>query len=198
MAGDAQCQWAAWFRAHHTYQRRPGDFDLATWTARHNTMVEERAAALRAEGYHVLVEGQNAFKLRGRDGTVLAGKPDLVATRGEEATVIDCKTGSPKTADQFQVLVYMLSLPHCHDACRGRQVEGEVQYRNDVVRVPASKVTHDLRTLFRDTMHRVGRAAPLPRVPSAGECRFCDIGAGDCPDRIEAEPEPASTDHDLF
>ena len=32
MAGDTQCQWGAWFKAHHTeYKKAPSDFPRALW-----------------------------------------------------------------------------------------------------------------------------------------------------------------------
>ena len=138
MAGEAHCDWAAWFRAHHTYDRLPSDFDLATWTAEHTTLVRERCNELKTQGFKVLIESQNAFKLRGSKGVVLAGKPDLVAVRDDETLVVDCKTGSPKNSDHFQVLIYMVVLPLTHPACRGRTLEGELQYRNAAVRIPGS------------------------------------------------------------
>ena len=47
-------------------------------------------------------------------------------------------------------------------------------------------------------MAHVGRNAALERVPSFNECRFCDIGQLDCPDRIETQPDDGADDHDLF
>ena len=198
LAGEANCAWAAWFRAHHTYQRLPSDFDLAAWTADHAAMVRATAEALRQDGMEVFIEGQNAFKLRGSDGTVLAGKPDIVAVGGDRALVIDCKTGQPRMADHFQVMVYMLILPLTHRACRDMSIEGQLRYRDNTVKVPASKITTELRGLFRETMHDVGGNDPLPRVPSWDECRFCDIGAADCPQRVEAPTPETGSGHDLF
>jgi hypothetical protein len=71
MAAEAHCAWAAWFRAHHTSARLPGDVDLAKWTAEHSALVREPAAVLRAQGYTVCVEEQNALKLRGRHQATL-------------------------------------------------------------------------------------------------------------------------------
>ncbi|MHC4414297.1 MAG: PD-(D/E)XK nuclease family protein [Planctomycetota bacterium] len=198
MAGEAHCEWSAWFRAHHTYDKSPSDFDLATWTARHTAMVRQRVAALKSDGFEVFLESQNAFKLRGTQGTVLAGKPDIVAVRGQDAKVIDCKTGAPKMGDHFQVLTYMIVLPFTHPACKGKAPDGEVQYTNDVVDIPSTKATPELRALFRETVHRIGGQAPLPRVPSYDECRFCDITAADCPQRVESPTTVDKTDHDLF
>ena len=58
----------------------------------------------------VLTEGQNSFNLRG-SSAVLAGKPDLVARRRDQITVIDAKTGRPSPAHTAQVLIYMYALP---------------------------------------------------------------------------------------
>ncbi len=198
MAGEAHCEWAAWFRAHHSYQKLPSDFDLATWTARHTEMVRQRVADLKGDGYQVFVENQNAFKLRGSDGTVLAGKPDILAIRGGEAKVIDCKTGSPRISDHFQVLTYMIVLPFTHSACKGKDLDGQVHYSNEMVEIPSAKVTAQLRRLFKETMHRVGGGSALTRVPSYAECRFCDISGRDCPDRVESPPAEDDVKHDLF
>ncbi len=192
LAGENHCEWAAWFRAHHTYDKAPSDFDLAAWSAEHAAMVRARAAALRGEGFQVTLEGQNAFRLRGKTGTTLSGKPDILALKGGDALVIDCKTGSPKSSDQFQVMTYMLVLPHCNEALRGRAPQGEVQYRTGSVPVPASKVTPRLRELFRAVMEQTGGDEPPPRVPSWDECRFCDITAADCPQRVQAAPAAAA------
>lgn len=198
LAGEASCQWAAWFRAHHTYEKRPSDFDVAAWTASHAELVRRHAGELGDQGYRVTVESQNAFRLRGRDGMVLAGRPDLLGVRGDEATVVDCKTGTPRTSDQLQVLVYMIVMPHTHPACRGKTMRGVVRYRADEVAIPPEKVTSELRDLFRSTMHRVGATGQPPRVPSYDECRFCDITGRDCPDRIDSPPGEVAADHDLF
>ena len=49
----------------------------------------------------------------------------------------------------------------------------------------------DLSNLAR----RIAAPEPPQHVPSAPECRFCDITAADCPERIETatEPEAATT-----
>lgn len=223
LAGDRSCLWSAWYRAHFKdYERKPTGIDLATWTAVHGEMVRTRAEALRAAGDDVYVEDQNKFSLRGRAAT-LGGKPDLVAiqTAGEggqadarRALVVDCKSGKQRTSDYFQVLTYMLVLPHTHPACRGIPVAGELQYRDTSVPIEPEKLTPELRRLIRTTIEQVGGDAEPVRVPSAAECRFCDLCVGDCPDRVEEDetggaargrgPGPPGTPpaqgagHDLF
>ncbi len=198
MAADKQCGWAAWFRAHHQgYDKVPGDFDLAAWKAAHGEMVRARADELRGEGYDVYVEGQNRFTLKGTAAT-LGGVPDLVAVRDGRGLVVDCKSGQRRDSDSFQVLTYMLVLPLTHEACRGLSLAGEVQYRDGRVSIPAEKLDDELRSLILGTIERVGGATPLPRVPSAGECRFCDITAADCPERIDEAPHVQTVATDLF
>jgi len=199
MSADRQCEWSAWFRAHFQgYDRVPSDFDLSKWKAAHGEMVRARADELRGEGYTVFVEGQNKFSLKGRAAT-LGGVPDLVAVRDGRGLVVDCKSGKQRDSDAFQVLTYMLVLPLTHEACRGVSLAGEVQYRDSRLRIEPEKLDDELRGLIRATIERVGGDAEPSRVPSLGECRFCDITAADCPERVdEEERAPAEVEHDLF
>ena len=196
LAGDAHCAWAAWFRAHHTYDRLPSD--LTKWASEHAAMVREQAETLKTASYSVLLEDQNLFRLKGQSGVTLGGKPDIVAWQGDEVQVVECKTGQQRHADRIQVMIYMLVLPHAQPIWRGRRLSGRVQYRSGSIDVHAEEVDPVFRTRFRDTMAQVGGAAAPSRVPSFSECRFCDIGGADCPDRIDSQPEEESDEHDLF
>ena len=40
-------------------------------------------------------------------------------------------------------------------------------------------------------IRRLAADEPAKRVPSAQECRFCDISAADCPERMDEGSEPA-------
>jgi hypothetical protein len=161
-------------------------------------MVREQAAELRADGYSVFVEAQNAFKLSGKIGATLAGKPDLIALREDMVYIIDCKTGLPRHADQMQVLIYMLILPYVRPAWKHRAIHGRVRYREYLVDIPASGVDAQFRTLFRRTMEQVSGTTALPRIPSYAECRFCDITRHDCPQRIDTSSLAIEPEHDLF
>ena len=198
LAGDAHCAWAAWFRAHHTYVRRTGDFDTAKWASEHAAMVREQVEALRQASYAVSVEAQNAFSLQGQLGVTLGGRPDIVAWREGEARIVECKTGQQRHADTIQVMIYMLVLPYAQPFWRGRTLTGRVQYQSGPVDVPAEALDSGFRTRFRDTMAQVGGDTLPARVPSFTECRYCDIGKTDCPDRIDSPPEDKAGEHDLF
>lgn len=198
LAGNSYCEWAAWYRAHYSgYDKRPTDLDLATWKAQHSEMVRTRAIALKKEGYDVYIEQQNKFSLKGRAAT-LGGVPDLVAIRGAESLVIDCKTGQQRDSDYFQILTYMLVLPVTHPACRRRALAGELQYRHTSLCIEPQQLTDEVKTLIRTMIERVAGNRPLPKVPSSHECRFCDIGRNDCPERIDSEPPRIVEEHRLF
>lgn len=189
LAGEAQCEWAAWFRSHHVrYERRPRSFDLAGWNAAHSEMLRARAEALRQAGYSVTLDEQNKFTLRGVSGAALGGKPDLLATKGGEALVVDCKTGQQRDSDYFQVLLYMLALPRVDSRCRGKSLAGEVQYTDRAVSIPATELTTEIGERIWRILGRVTGNTPLPRVPSLAECSFCDITIADCPDRMDSPP----------
>jgi len=198
MAADRHCEWSAWFRAHFQgFDKVPTDFDLAAWKAAHGEMVRSRAEELRKQGYGVFVEDQNKFSLKGKAAT-LGGVPDLVAVRDGQGLVVDCKSGKQRDSDWFQVLTYMFVLPLTHKACRGIGLAGEVQYRDSRRRIEPQKLTDELKGLISATIERVGGEAPLPKVPSLGECRFCDLTVADCPERVEEARRVEVVETDLF
>jgi len=197
MAGERHCQWASWFRCHYEWSKVPSGCDLARWTADHAELVRTRRVALEAQGFTVYTEEQNSFTLIGATGIEVSGKPDIVAIKGTQTYVEDCKTGTPRHCDHLQVLVYMLSLPHVEGHCKGRRLEGRIVYKNTIVDVPSSRVDDDLRELFRKTVLTIGWPEPAKKVPSWGECRYCDISQADCPQRILVRPG-TSRGHGLF
>jgi hypothetical protein len=207
LAGTDRCVWKVWYKAHHRYAKMPDDggFDLEAWTKAHDRMVQDRAAALRADGWLVRVEDECAFTLEGNLVT-LAGKPDLAAMRDDQPSlVVDAKSGSRKPKDVWQVLLYLLALPTTllRDVPGG--VTGAVEYRDGLVPLPERSlikdpradllgerraaelpVLSDERAHVGDVMRAVGAVAEPVRVPSAAECRFCDVAA--CPDRVRSTP----------
>ena len=47
-------------------------------------------------------------------------------------------------------------------------------------------------------IQRVAAPEPPPTTAGASKCRFCDITAEDCPDRIDADPDPSTGDTNDF
>lgn len=194
VAGEKSCQWAAWFRAHHSYDKRPdeNESNLTRWKAEHGEMVRAEADGLRAEGWTVSIEDQNKFTYRGKIALV-GGKPDVIATRERtvaddgyqqeirEAYVVDAKSGRERDADAVQVAVYMLLAPHDLADLKDRTTTGAVRYRQRVRTVTADAARKLQDAIVGQVTIVAGDIAP-PRTPSEHECRFCDIA--DCPERI--------------
>ena len=113
LSGESSCEWAAWFKTQHegwSWSRMPSGFDQAGWLMKHTAVLNEQRLRWEERGYAVSTEGQNSFNLRG-SSAVLAGKPDLVARRRDEVTIIDGKTGRPSPAHAIQVMLYMYAVP---------------------------------------------------------------------------------------
>ena len=93
LTGENSCEWSVWFKAHYQdWTRRPSDFDQTEWLMRHTALLNDQKAHWAGSNRNVYVEGQNAFRLRGKTAT-LAGRPDLVVLDDHDATIIDVKIG---------------------------------------------------------------------------------------------------------
>ena len=184
LSGEDQCWWAAWFKAHYKFQKVKRDFDSAAWSAAHNDMLQKRVGALTADGAMCYLEDQNSFASEGEIATV-AGKLDILAVRPPMGTIIDCKTGKRKDADYQQVLVYLMMAPLGLAHAKPLTLTGEVQYGDGVVAVRQEDLTPAVKERIVSAIRKVGGSEAPARVPSWGECRFCDISKADCPERLE-------------
>ena len=92
----------------------------------------------------------------------------------------------------------MYVAPIVKPVCKGKRLRGEVLYADRTLPVPAEDLTEETRTLIRTMIERAAGPQPLLKVPSFAECRFCDITAADCPERVDQEPAAAGADHQLF
>ena len=154
---------------------------------------------LKEKGYAVYVEGENWFEVLGQQHTIrVAGKPDIVAVRGDDAWVEDCKTGKPKNADLYQVLLYMLLVPLSVERCRGLRLEGRLVYMDNIIHVPAGQVNAELKAQLREAIATLSGTTSARKVPSFQECRFCDIPFQCCPERVDNLPDQSLKSHDLF
>ena len=188
LAGDASCEWAAWFKAHFTgFRKVPSDFDTFSWQTDHTGLLNRVHDDLEAEGYGVTTEQQNLFRLRGSSGTTIGGRPDLIAVSGGSGAVFEVKTGEPRAADSVQVLIYMYAVPLALPRYRDIPLRGEVVYRDHRVQVPSTAMDDAFKTGLFEMIRRVGAEAPSRKAPSASECGFCEITSEDCPERIASD-----------
>ena len=128
---------------------------------------------------------------------MLAGKPDLVARKGDEVKVIDAKTGRPSPSDAIQVALYMYALPRALDRYRALRLTGQVAYSDHVVDIPATAVDEAFARNMGQLITRLASEMPARRVPSPGECRFCEITPADCLERAEENPSEEDTTDDF-
>jgi hypothetical protein len=82
--------------------------------------------------------------------------------------------------------------------CKDLTLNGRVVYQDSTVDIPASKLDQEFRDRFKRMVHAVGGVDVLKKVPSWGECRWCDIPKSECPERIDSRPTATAEDHDLF
>ncbi len=94
-------------------------------------------------------------------------------------------------------MIYQYALPLALPQYRDVRIGGEVIYPTHTVRVPRGALPNQFIEDLGALIRRLAAGSPPQRVPSAQECRFCDITAGDCPDRVEANrdtPEGTTAD----
>lgn len=200
LAGEDSCAFAPWFKAHFKFTKVDRGFDFVGWKASHAVMVAKRAAELEAEGWTVTLEDQNEFKWKGATA-MLSGKADLVARRGNEMLVVDCKGGQPRDSDWWQVAIYLIALPRVWredthpllalvDPGPGPLTwRGEVCYADHRIAIAPAEVNEERRERLFAQLREVGSETAPRKVPSRRECSFCDISKGDCPERVESREE---------
>ena len=190
LTGDASCEWAAWFKAHHRDWDKPAsDFDQARWMLDHTTLLNRERERREELGYTVTAENQNSFRLRGSSAT-LAGKPDLIVVKGGDAVVIDAKTGKTSPHHAVQVIIYQYAVPRALEQYRDIEFRGHVSSPDSNVGLPVSAMDGEFVEKLGALIRRLASETPARRVPSAQECRFCDITSADCPERVEKGQGP--------
>ena len=134
------------------------------------------------------IEGQNSFELRGRSAT-LAGQPDLITQRDGQAVIVDVKTGQDSASHVVQVMIYLYAIPRALERYRTLKLRGQATYQDHTVRIPAEAVDDQFIQNLGALIRRLAADKPPARVPSRQECRFCDISALDCPERVDGGSE---------
>ena len=101
--------------------------------------------------------------------------------------VIDAKTGKPSPAHSAQVMVYQYTVPRALEQYRGLEFPGHVSYPDGNVQILASGVDAKFVDRLGALIRVLADEASARRVPSTGECRWCDITVEDCSERMEWE-----------
>ena len=137
---------------------------------------------------------RTASNSEGRSAT-LAGKPDLITQRDGQAVIVDVKTGQESASQIVQVMIYLYAIPRALERYRTLKLRGQATYLDHMVRILAEAVDDQFIQNLGALIRRLAADNPPARLPSRQECRFCDIGAADCPERMDegSEPEGGTT-----
>ena len=179
------------------YNRKPSDFNQADWLARHTALLNEHRDRWIQRGYDVRLETQNVFRLRGQSAT-LAGKPDLLVLNNDRILIVDVKGGQEQPWHRYQVMIYMYALPRAMPEYCDFKFAGKIVYNNRTERVPQGSIDQGFVQNLGSLIRRIAAPEPPVRVPSAQECRFCDITLQDCLERIECVSHPCTPVTDDF
>ena len=120
LTGDAQCQWASWFRAHHEDWERGPQFSVSRidWPCDYTARLLSCIKRVEQEGYRVSNGAPNGYLLS-VGGAMLSGRPDVIAVKGDDCVVIDFPEDHPKfgsdidptRSHETQVMIHMYTLP---------------------------------------------------------------------------------------
>jgi hypothetical protein len=200
LLGKRVCTYEPWFKTHFKVPAQPTqDYRLAVRITDHAARVTALAEALRGARHEVLVENENAFKVR-RGALTIGGRPDLIARDPSGMiTVYDVKTGSPSEAACIQVMLYMALLPFTRPF-RGKELAGSVIYSGGGghQEIPASAVDDPFKRRIGQVLDILEGSEPPPKRPSEADCRFCSIAASECTDLVAEESGLDSEDAGAF
>ena len=100
------------------------------------------------------------------------------------------KTGQESASHIVQVMIYLYAIPRALERYQTLKLRGKATYQDHTVRIPAEAVDDQSIQNLGALIRRLAYERPAKRVPSRPECRFCDITAKDCPDRVDSDAEP--------
>ena len=100
------------------------------------------------------------------------------------------KTGQDSASHVVQVMIYLYAIPRALERYRTLKLRGQVTYDDHTIRIPAEAVDDQFIQNLGALIRRLAADKPPARVPSRPECRFCDISALDCPERVDEGSEP--------
>ena len=92
--------------------------------------------------------------------------------------------GQPNVSHTAQVMTYMYALPRAmQEKFHGTRVSGQVVYPDGPVDVPGAAVNQEFVGALGGLVRSLALGEAPRKTPSWNECRFCPIGARDCPER---------------
>lgn len=188
MAGETSCTYSAWIKAQFKgYETIASSFNQAEWMLNHTSLLNKIKAELTVEGKSFTVESQNKFTIVGNSGAVLSGKPDLVTVSDGFGKIIDAKTGRPKASDVAQVQIYMFALSRL-TRYSDTVFCGELVYTDQRVDIPAESIDKSFKAKLAAILGSISTGNEPPKTPSYDECKYCNVAASVCSERIDTPP----------
>ncbi len=160
---------------------------------------------LMALGVDDWVELEGLSKIRFRDMVDIFVQPDLAFWRDGRLWVVDWKTGTPKEADQRQIMIYViwamkrgtkLQDIRAQLVYLGKKNKGEktLSFTVDQMRSFANDLwdeINEVRQQLHNKEHNVARAADFPMTDDKEKCKWCEFrqlchGRGTAPGPLKA------------
>ena len=189
LTDENSCEWAIWFKAHYQdWTRTPSEFNQAEWMLNHTALLNKRKANWKHGGFDVNIERQNSFELRGRSATLAGTRPHHSARRPSGHRRREERAGERQSrcpGDDLPV-----RHPESAERYRTLKLRGQATYLDHTVRIPTEAVDDQFIQNLGALIRRLASKTPATRMPSTQECRFCDISAADCPERVDRDVEP--------
>lgn len=176
-----KCAWQLWFRANHWLETKmPDDPDAPMWRDRHEALVDELDRQVLATG--VVTERELPLQLTYRDGVVIKGSADLVATRPEQGAIdiYEVKGGRPQDSDRFQLWLYMWMMAETLERDEEWDIGGWLVRRG--TREPHPAIPERFEDAVDEALAFFTGPEPAGPTPG-GHCRFCPLTEVDCPVR---------------
>lgn len=186
MTGEVSCEWATWYRAHYKDWNRPlSDFDEARYQMEHTRLAREMRLKRDPTQEKLFVERQGTFWYTHSSGIRISGTPDLVSLNPVENCIYEAKAFKPHSSHRLQVLIYMYCAARSDNAAfRGKRFAGLLQYKDYSQYIEPGEASGQFEELFNYWLNLLASNKPLEKTPSEQECRFCNIGLLDCPERL--------------
>ena len=192
LANEKQCHYAVALHTQYQFEKPPSTYD----PSEHEDMVIKRALQLQSQGLTVYVENQNSFKYKGHFFPItVAGRPDIVATKGKQVIIEDCKTGKRKDSHRMQMLLYMLLLPaspETKELCQGKIPQGRLIYRDSVVEISPWDVDEKFKNRLWEILDIICNSTLPKATPNQEECRYCTIPSEFCSARASSNADFAA------
>ena len=87
-------------------------------------------------------------------------------------------------------MINLYAIPRALERYRTLKLRGQATYLDHTVRIPAEAMDDQFIQNLGALIRRLAADKPPTRVPSRQECRFCDISAEDCPERVDSDTQP--------